>query len=82
MESGLLLVWHFRPSYPRLSEVPLTVEQTAELPTLSIIVPACNEGETVERAMRSLLALDYPNLEITARRNYWADDAAAENKRP
>ena len=25
---------------------------------------------------------DYPNLEITARRNYWADDAAAENKQP
>jgi len=35
-------------------------------PTLSIIVPACNEAETVEDAMRSLLALDYPSLEIVA----------------
>ncbi len=25
---------------------------------------------------------DYPNLEITARRNYWADDGTAENKQP
>ena len=25
---------------------------------------------------------DYPNLEITARRNYWADDAATEDKQP
>lgn len=25
---------------------------------------------------------DYPNLEITARRNYWAEDGAAENKQP
>jgi VWFA-related protein len=25
---------------------------------------------------------DYPNLQITARRNYWAEDAAAENKQP
>lgn len=71
---GLLLVWHFRPSYPRLSDVPLSVEQTAALPTLSIIVPACNEGETVERAMRSLLALDYPGLEIIAVNDRSTDD--------
>jgi VWFA-related protein len=25
---------------------------------------------------------DYPNLQITARRNYWAEDAGAENKQP
>ncbi|HEU4754359.1 MAG TPA: glycosyltransferase family 2 protein, partial [Armatimonadota bacterium] len=35
-------------------------------PTLSVIVPACNEEETVEPAMRSLLGLDYPGLEIVA----------------
>jgi glycosyl transferase family 2 len=37
-----------------------------ECPLLSIIVPACNEGSTVEPAMRSLLALDYPHLEVVA----------------
>jgi hypothetical protein len=35
-------------------------------PTLSIVVPACNEAETVEPAMRSLLAVEYPRLEIVA----------------
>lgn len=36
------------------------------LPRLSIVVPALNEEETVEPAMRTLLALDYPQLEIIA----------------
>src|SRR4051794_32863197 len=35
-------------------------------PALSIVVPALNEAETVEPALRSLLALDYPRLEIIA----------------
>jgi glycosyltransferase involved in cell wall biosynthesis len=38
----------------------------AEWPLLSVIVPARDEGEKIEAAMRSLLALDYPNLEIIA----------------
>jgi len=33
-------------------------------PRVSIIVPSCNEAETIEPALRSLLALDYRNLEI------------------
>jgi len=33
-------------------------------PKVSIVVPACNEGDTIESALRSLLALDYPNLEF------------------
>ena len=36
------------------------------LPPLSIVVPALNEQDTVEPAMRSLLALDYPELAIIA----------------
>ena len=63
---GLLLVWHYRPCYPRLSRVNLNCEKLTKLPTLSVIVPACNEGETVGRAMRSLLALDYPEFEVIA----------------
>ncbi len=33
-------------------------------PSLSVVVPACNEGATIEPALRSLLALDYPFLEV------------------
>ncbi len=35
-------------------------------PSLSVIVPACNEAEHIESAILSLLDQDYPNLEIIA----------------
>lgn len=36
------------------------------LPSLSVLVPACNEAEVIEPAMRSLLALQYPCMEVIA----------------
>jgi len=33
-------------------------------PVLSVIVPACNEADKIEPACRTLIAEDYPNLEI------------------
>lgn len=36
----------------------------AELPGLSVLIPACNEQDTLAAALRSLLAVDYPNLQI------------------
>src|SRR5579862_8735326 len=35
-------------------------------PRVSIIVPARNEEETIEPALRTLLALDYDNYEVIA----------------
>src|SRR5581483_2610283 len=35
-------------------------------PRVSIIVPARNEEESIEQALRSLLALDYDNYEVIA----------------
>jgi cellulose synthase/poly-beta-1,6-N-acetylglucosamine synthase-like glycosyltransferase len=63
---ALLMVWGHRPGYPRLSTACAESSQAIALPTLSILVPACNEAETIECAMRSLLAVDYPGLEILA----------------
>ena len=45
----------------RLADVPPLVEG---LPSVSLVAPARNEERNIERAVRSLLKLDYPNLEI------------------
>lgn len=51
-------------SLKSLPEMPF--EAPARWPKLSLIVPACNEAETIESALRSKCAADYPNLEIVA----------------
>jgi hypothetical protein len=38
----------------------------AELPSLSVIVSALDEAATIEPALRSLLAVDYPRLQVVA----------------
>lgn len=40
--------------------------ESAKLPSLAIVVPARNEAADIEAALRSLLALDYPQLEVIA----------------
>ncbi|HUU10706.1 MAG TPA: glycosyltransferase family 2 protein [Phycisphaerae bacterium] len=49
-----------RRGVPRLTDTP----PPEVWPPLSVIVPACNEAETIEAAARTLMAQDYPNLEI------------------
>lgn len=56
----LVLIRH-RGAIPKLP----TVAEPA-LPRLSVVVPARNESPTIARAVRSLLAQDYPDLEIVA----------------
>jgi chlorobactene glucosyltransferase len=48
-----------------------------EAPLVSVLVPARNEEETVGRCLRSLLAQDYPNLEIIVVDDGSADATAA-----
>lgn len=45
---------------------PVARIDSERLPRVSIIVPACNEGRAVGQALRSLLALDYPDFEVIA----------------
>jgi glycosyltransferase involved in cell wall biosynthesis len=56
---GALLV---RSGVPRLDE--LSPGEPEEWPKLSVIVPACNEADTIAAAATTLAEQDYPNLEI------------------
>ncbi|HEY3415846.1 MAG TPA: glycosyltransferase family 2 protein, partial [Armatimonadota bacterium] len=49
----------------------------ARWPALSVIVPACNEGRTLEAAMRSRLMDRYPDLEIILIDDRSTDDTPA-----
>jgi cellulose synthase/poly-beta-1,6-N-acetylglucosamine synthase-like glycosyltransferase len=60
-----LLVLH-RHRFRRLSHIELPPDVLETLPMLSVLVPACNEAATVEQAMQSLLAMNYPHMEIIA----------------
>jgi len=42
----------------------LSPPEPASWPRLSVVIAACNEAATIEPAMATLLALDYPDLEI------------------
>lgn len=57
-----LLAWRAMRATPVLNETSYPAPKS--WPRVSLIVPACNEAETIEAAARSLLALDYPNLEF------------------
>ncbi len=57
--AALISRWDFR----KLAGWP---EPEGPLPRVSIVVAALNEADTIEPAMRSLLALDYPDLELIA----------------
>lgn len=70
---GLLVIFNlvllarlaaFRRGFPTLRE--WDGPRPAAWPTVSVIVPCRNEARGVETAMSSLLAQDYPNLEIVA----------------
>jgi glycosyltransferase involved in cell wall biosynthesis len=51
----------------RVGRVRLLADQTPlakQWPSLSVVIAACNEGDTIEPALASLLATDYPDLEV------------------
>ncbi|MFH1130932.1 MAG: glycosyltransferase, partial [Pseudomonadota bacterium] len=53
------------------------VPEPAKWPKLSVIVAACNEGHTLEPALKSLLAQDFPELEVVVVNDRSTDDTGA-----
>ena len=53
----------------KLADEAVVLPEGHSWPRVSIIVPACNEAATLPAAAQTLLALDYPNLEIV-----WVND--------
>jgi glycosyltransferase involved in cell wall biosynthesis len=51
-------------AYGAMARVQREVDPPAEWPQVSIIVPACNEGDTIQAATKAKLASDSPNLEV------------------
>lgn len=45
-----------------MNRVPPT--ESPERPIVSIVIPACNEAQTIEAALQTVLSLDYPEREI------------------
>lgn len=61
----------------RLSEFAGRTGDPDEWPLLSIVIPAKNEGETVEQGLRSLLQANYPVLELIAIDDRSTDETGA-----
>ncbi|MEM7416940.1 MAG: glycosyltransferase [Gemmatimonadota bacterium] len=55
----------------------LGVREIRELPPISILVPAYNEGRVMERALTSLMKLDYPEYEVLVIDDGSSDDTLA-----
>lgn len=51
--------------------------QQENVPKVSVIIPACNEAATIEPALKSILALDYADLEVIAINDRSADRTGA-----
>lgn len=74
--AGLLLagvwVWHSvagavgMRKVPDISKPAFDPADNPAWPRVSIIVPAKDEAESIEQAARSLLTIEYPNLEVIA----------------
>jgi poly-beta-1,6 N-acetyl-D-glucosamine synthase len=55
--------------------------ELTSLPPVSVLIPAYNEGLVLERALSSVLALDYPEIEVVVIDDGSTDDTLAQASR-
>ena len=72
--SGLPTVWMLGRSLKWQSD---RLADPKEWPRVSVIVPARDEGAKIEAGLKSLLATDYPNVEVIAIDDRSRDDTGA-----
>lgn len=60
----MALFWILVRGAYKFTKLEKECESSGVFPSLSIIVPARNEEETIEKGLSSLVQLDYPGLEI------------------
>src|SRR6185503_735296 len=64
-----------------LRRIPELARQNLSLPLrwpkLTVVIPACNEAEHIESAAKTLIAQDYPDLEIILLNDRSTDTTAA-----
>ncbi len=66
---GIFVILYFTMKrIPRLTEVALddAMPRGEELPTVYVVVPARDEEKSIAKSLRSLLAIDYPDLHVVA----------------
>ena len=60
-----LAAWGVRLSLKNVQSLPsISFDREKSYPRVSVIIAARNEAETIENALKSVLAQNYPNLEI------------------
>lgn len=72
--AGLPTIWFIGRSLKRRSDL---VPDPLEWPLVTVVVPARDESHKIEAGLKSLIASDYPNLEIIAINDRSRDDTGA-----
>ncbi len=72
--AGIPSLWFIGRSLKRMSD---RVPEPDSWPTVSVVVPARDEGHKIEAGLKSLLASDYPSLEVIALDDRSRDETGA-----
>ena len=79
--SLLSLIWNLLDAAWNRKKIPKLIDiapiDPARAPAVSVIIPACNEETTVEAALQSVLAQDYPRMEVIAVNDRSTDQTGA-----